>query len=101
MHPVVLREVAAKYLVVPDGRVLDPGVTESERDRIVPGWSFRRRVDRDLGRFLKHDSIHVRPGDLASERRDGAIVQRLHRHAVERCLATNLGAVGKEEGTTA
>ncbi len=101
VQPVVLGKITAHHFVVPERRVLDPGITKRERHRIVPRRRIGRGVNSDLGSLLERNRVHVSAGDLTPDRRQSAIVDRLGGDAVERCLATERFQVRQQKGAAA
>jgi hypothetical protein len=101
MDPVELRQVRVEDVVVPDLLVLDPGVREGERDRVVPRWRVGRRVDGDARRLLERHRIHVPLGDLLPDGRHRAAVGGLEGDAGERRTAPDARQVGDEERAAA
>src|SRR5690349_24639495 len=98
MEPLVLREIAALDLVVVDARVVDPGILESERYRVVPGQRLRRRIHGDLRRLLERYRFHVAVGDLTADRAELRVIDRLDSDEIGRASCRESGEDAELDG---
>jgi hypothetical protein len=89
------------YLLVVDARVLDAGVAQRQRHRVIPRRGVGRRVHGDARRLLERDGVHVAPRHLGPHGGHVGVAGGLDRHAVECRPPPQLGQVRKEEGAAA
>ena len=101
VEPVVLLEVPAQHLLVPELGVGDVGVLERQRHRVVPGRRVGRDVDGDPRGLLQHHRLHVVVGDLGPHRGLGGTAHGLEGDPAHVRLALGRGILGQQERAAA